>query len=482
VRLRPDLADAYGNLGVALKCLDRPAEAAAALEEAFRLNPANADAANMAGMVIQRQGKLDRAMELYRQALRVKADYADAMNNLATCYKEQGSLEEAIAHFRATIRIQPDHTLAYYNLSELASDGRYEFPPQDIANLRSLLTRESASPLMRSVAGFALGAVLDAQGTYDEAFAIFTQANELRRQWLRDNRREFDAARHRAFIDDILHTFDRAYFERSEGWGTDSELPLFVLGMPRSGTTLVEQILASHPSVFGAGELGEFPRLMAQVTGTPATEGLARPVPFPSQAVARDVAASYLRILTQLGNGAERVTVKLPENFVYLGLLATLYPRARVIYCRRDPRDVCLSCYFHNFQYMDYSFALEDIAVYYRQYERLMAHWADVLPLAIHEVRYEDLLANQETTTRDLVSFCGLDWDERCLSFYKTRRVVQTASTIQVRKPLSKKSAGRWQNYRAYLGPLVDALASEESDMQKTRGRAGGSGARMMLK
>jgi tetratricopeptide (TPR) repeat protein len=463
VRLRPDLADAYGNLGVALKCLDRPAEAATALEEAFRLNPTNADAANMAGMVLQRDGNLDRAIEFYRHALRVNPHYADAMNNLATCFKEQGQLKDAVAHFRATLRIQPDHTMAYYNLSELAADGRYEFPPQDIANLRNLLAHEHASPLMRSVAGFALGAVLDAQGAYDEAFPVFAQANELRLQYLRATNRSFDPARHRAFVDDIIATFDRAYFERVQDWGTDTDLPVFVLGMPRSGTTLVEQILASHPAVFGAGELGEFPRIMSQVTGTPATEGLARAVPFPNAAVARDVGGRYLRTLSQLGEGASRVTIKLPENLVYLGLLATLFPRARVVYIRRDPRDVCLSCYFHNFQFMEYSFSLEHTAFYYREYERLMAHWAEVLPLPIHEVCYEDLLANQDRVSRGLVHFCGLDWDERCLSFHKTRRVVQTASTIQVRKPLSKKPAGRWRNYISYLQPLLEALGDADT-------------------
>ncbi len=340
--------------------------------------------------------------------------------------------------------------------------------------MRSLLARVQGGPLMRSVAGFALGAVLDAQGAYDEAFGVFTQANDLRRENLRDIKREFDPARHRAFVDDIIATFDRAYFERTQDWGTDTELPVFVLGMPRSGTTLVEHILASHPLVFGAGELGEFPRIMSQVTGTPATEGLARPEPFPTQAVARGAAARYLRILTQLASEASRVTIKLPENFVYLGLLATLYPRARVIYCRRDARDVCLSCYFHNFQYMEYSFSLTDVAAYYREYERLMAHWADVLPLPIHEVSYEELLANQESVTRGLVAFCGLDWDDRCLSFHQTRRVVQTASTIQVRKPLSTKSAGRWRNYVSHLRPLLDALANSGTSGRDAVASVGG--------
>jgi hypothetical protein len=229
--------------------------------------------------------------------------------------------------------------------------------------------------------------------------------------------------------------------------------------MPRSGTTLVEQILASHPEVFGVGELGEFPRLMAQLTGTGKHGRLARAIPFPNRAVAKDVQSRYLRLLTDRVKGASRVVNKTLENAFYLGLLATLFPNARFILCRRDARDVCLSCYFNNFQNMDWSWSLEDIVAYYREYERVMNHWKKVLPLPIHEITYEDLIANQERVTRELLQFCGLDWNEHCLTFYDTCRTVQTASAIQVRSPLSAKSIGRWISYRAHLGPLLTALA-----------------------
>jgi len=464
VRLRPAMADAYGNMGAALKCLDRPEEAAAALDQGLRLNPNNADAANMAGMIVQREGELERAAGYYRHALRVRPNYADAMNNLATVFKEQGALDEAVAHYREALRIQPGHVLAYSNLGELAAAEKYHFPPEDLEWMRTYVANVDHQGLWRSVIGIALAAVLEVQGNYEEAFRLFEQAAALRRAWLQANKRAFDPQRHRAFIDDVITTFSSAYFQQVQGWGKDTELPIFILGMPRSGTTLVEQILASHPQVAGAGELGAFPRMMAQLTGTVGGSELARPVPFPNRAVANDVAADYLRRLTQLAKGTPHVTLKTLEHFVYLGLLATLFPRARVIYCRRDPRDVCLSCYFHNFQGMDYSWSLEDLAVYYRQYERLMAHWADVLPLPIHEVHYEGLIAHQEEVTRSLLTFCGLDWDEGCLAFHKTRRAVQTASTIQVRKPLSAKSIGRWRNYRTHLAPLLAALAEPLED------------------
>ncbi len=172
----------------------------------------------------------------------------------------------------------------------------------------------------------------------------------------------------------------------------------------------------------------------------------------------RELAANYIRYLTRLGQGAGRVTAKTLENVLHLGVIATLFPRARIIHCRRDPLDICVSCYFQNFREIEFAWSLEDIGAYYRSYEKVMAHWAGVLPLPIHEVVYEDLIHNQETVTRDLLAFCELDWDDHCLDFFKTRRVVRTASSVQVRKPVSAKAIGRWKHYRAHLGPLFKAL------------------------
>src|SRR5262249_15369034 len=161
---------------------------------------------------------------------------------------------------------------------------------------------------------------------------------------------------------------------------------------------------------------------------------------------------------TLLGRGAARVTIKTLGNFALLGLIATLFPRARIIHCRRDPLDVCLSCYFQDFQKIVFAWSLDDIGAYYRAYEKIMAHWASVLPSQIHEVSYETLVHGQEQVTRGLLAFCGLDWDERCLAFFNTRRVVRTASTVQVRKPISTQAIGRWKHYRGHLGRLFGAL------------------------
>ena len=457
-RAEPRCAEYWYDLGIAYGRISSLGDAVAAFEQALLLQPHFAQAARAVGLLYREMGEIERAVACYQRALRLQPDYADAHTNLAGVLIEQGLVEQALAHYREALRIQPIHVHAYYDLSQLAAQGKYTFSPADLQQLRVLVGKENQPVLHRSVAAFALGNILDAQGAYDEAFACFQQANALRRAYQHANKRGFDAVQHRALVDEVIATFDRPYFESVRGWGTDSELPIFILGMPRSGTSLVEQILASHPQVYGAGELLAIPRLIDQLRGDGNTKP--RPTAFAHREIAQQLSARFLLRLTQLAarKKATLVTDKNLNNALYLGLIATLFPHALLVHCRRDPRDVCLSCYFQNFHYMHFSWSLEEIAFYYGQYERLMTHWHKVLPLPIHDVCYEELIANQEHVTRRLLAHCGLSWDERCLAFYNTRRAVQTASTIQVRKPLSAKSIGRWKHYQSHLGPLLEAL------------------------
>jgi tetratricopeptide (TPR) repeat protein len=478
IRLRPDYAEAYSNLGNTLREQGQAEAAVAACEQALRLRPESAEAANNLGLALQETGQVEAAVEHYRNALQIRPHFADAANNLATAMKELGRLEEAAAEYRRALKLNPNHPLVYYNLSQLVADGRTTLHPEEFDRLKALVDRALGSPVERSVLNFALAAVLETQGSYDEAFHYYRRANDLRKQYLLGLNRAFDVAKHVARVDAIIDSFDEAYFESVHGWGADSELPVFILGMPRSGTTLVEQILASHPEVFGAGELGEMPRLMHGLATQAGNEKrYAPPRPLRSRVVADELGTGYLQHIQALGGPAQRVTVKTLENYLHLGIIATLYPRARVIYCRRDPLDVCVSCYCQNFQGSDFSWSLEDIGVYYRQVERLMKHWQGVLPIPIHEVRYEELIEKPEPITRALLDFCGLPWHPRCLAFFNNPRPVRTSSTVQVRKPLSKKSIGRWRRFESYLGPLMAALkgshvaSTEQNPANNVNGR-----------
>ena len=463
IRLRPTWAAAYNNLGNALRALGQAAAAVQAFEQALALAPDNPDIAYNLGTIhhVDRE-ELDLAVGYYRQALSLKPAYvAEICNSLGTALKEQGLLDEASAHFRETLRLQPHHAMASYNLSELAGAGRYVFAPSELAGIKALLALGSCTATERILYGFALGTVLDKQKAYEDAFAYFQEANSLKKSLLQESNLAFDAAAHALLVERTMAAYDAPYFERVKHWGMASEVPVFIVGMPRSGSTLVEQILASHAQVFGWGESGAMDRFVNQGKPANAAERYA-PLVIADAGAAHRQAADYLQRLQEVGKGATRVTNKSLENITHLGLIATLFPHARIIHCRRQPLDVCLSCYFKNFQDMAFSWSLEDIGAYYRQYEKLLAHWSAVLPTPIHEISYEELVHNQEAVSRQLIAFCGLEWDERCLSFFNTRRVVRTASSVQVRKPMSPDAMGRWQNYRGHLGPLIRALGRED--------------------
>lgn len=270
----------------------------------------------------------------------------------------------------------------------------------------------------------------------------------------------YDPEARARFVDGLLGAFSPSHFERVRGLGDDSERPVFVVGMPRSGTTLTEQILASHPQVFGAGE-----RNFAQSTfiSLPAVLGRNEPPLACLAHLDRDaagrLAAGHLGRLRELDGGtAARVVDKMPENYLLLGFLHTLFPRARLIHCRRDPRDVALSCWITNFARIRWACDLEHIAHHLLQYFRIMEHWRRVLPAPVFEVDYEELVADQEGVSRRLVAWLGLEWDPACLRFHQTERLVRTASVAQVRQPIYTRSVARWRHYESLLAPLLERL------------------------
>ncbi len=414
---QPDFADVYNPLGVALLHLGEETKAISVFEEGLRIRPESPDIANNLGIIFHEKKEMERAAGYFRLALRYQPDFPDASNNLAVVLKEQGQLEESRAQFLETLKLRPAHAQAHYQLSELAAEGRHHFSPEDVKRIKDYLASDGLSPKERSLFCFTLGAVCNKQGFYDEAFEYFQEANDIRHTMLKEQRKNFHPQKHQVLIDHLIANENPAYFERVRGWGLDTELPIFIVGMPRSGSTLVEQILASHPQVFGAGELGEVPRIVTRL----ATEAKSKFL-LPTQEATQQCATKLLRQFTKLANGAARLTAKTLDNYLHLGVITTLFPRARIIHCKREPLDVCLSCYFQNFQEIAFSFSLETIGAFYCMYDQLMSHWAQVLPIPIHEVGYEELVQNQEAVSRRLLAYCGLPWDDRCLDFHSNRR------------------------------------------------------------
>jgi tetratricopeptide (TPR) repeat protein len=449
--LKPDEVAAHGNLGIAFMTQGRVEEAVEHCERTLVLSPGHVDALNNLGIALQAQGRFDEAIAHYRQALAIDPDHAEAHNNLGNMLKEQGELEGAMAHYKRALEIRPDYAEAHYNRAETKTFQRGD------AELEALAGKDNLPPDKALYLHFAMAKALEDSGEPLRAFEHLRKGNALKRRGI-----DYDEARELETIRRISTVFDRSLFDRLQGEGDPSPTPIFVLGMPRSGSTLIEQILAAHRRIHGGA--GELPDL--DIESRRALSAGGRTARFPEGVAALDGAAlrrlgqSYLTRLTALGAGKARIVNKLPGNFVNIGLIRLILPNARIIHTVRDPVDTCVSCYsklFVSGQY--YSYDLAELGRFYRGYRELMTHRRSVLPAdAILDVSYEDVVDDLEGQARRLIDYCGLAWDDRCIAFHKNNRPVRTASTVQVRKPLFRTSLQRWRRYEAGIGPLLREL------------------------
>lgn len=462
LKIQPDHVGALNNLGELLNKLGRHHDAVASLRRAVQLDPQSCEAHNNLGLAYKELDQQSLAQQHLERALACNPRYQPALVNLGNSLVAQGRVEEAVRHVRAALELEPESVPAWY---ALASYGKYRFSPEETAELRRLLARPHLSDEDRGSLHYALCACLDKSGPPDEAFYHAGEANRLRRDDYRRQGLVFDPAKHEALVDAIVETFTADYFSEVRPWGESDPLPTFVVGMPRSATTLTEQILCSHSQVHGAGELNDLGQLEYDL---PALLGADLPAP---RCLARDrvenhrdrlaeLSARHLARLRSFDSTALRVVDKMTLNFLRLGLTYQLFPGASFLHCRRDPRDTCLSCFFHNFAKpgLLFTFSIEHLAEYYVQYERVMEHWKRVLPAPVLEVAYDDLLDDPEGRTRRMIDFLGLPWEDRCLAFHENDRLVKTASAAQVREPIHRRSQGRWQRYAEQLAPLVQTI------------------------
>ncbi|MDA0703165.1 MAG: sulfotransferase [Proteobacteria bacterium] len=517
------------NLGEAYRALGRSAEAARCYRATLAADPEDAGAELGLADSLYDLGELRAAVHHYRRALALMPDDPEIHNNLATALLDQGDTDGALAGFERALALDPGFSEAHLNRANalrdagrideaLAAIDRYEAttpepvkadlaraacrqamgdrdgartllvreierdpgdlqalsmfarispeaPDASIAALEAALAKPGLHAEDRRTAAFALGETLDRAGRFDEAFARYREGNALAAA-----RRAYNAAATAALFARIEGVFDEAFFAAGgEAAGSPDPRPVFIVGMPRSGTTLVEQIAASHPRVHGAGEHDDLGRIAAALAET---SQAGQPFPEGARTLTGEAALSaaerYLAAIARDAGDALRITDKMPTNFRFLGLAARLFPRARVIHIRRGALDTCLSCYMQDFTgALDFSNELEGLGHHYRLYDRLMRHWRNCLPIPMLELRYEDLVADLDSKAREIVDFLGLEWDSRCLRFHETERAVLTASTWQVRTPLYASAIGRWRNYERHLGPLRDALGSLADDHEQ---------------
>jgi tetratricopeptide (TPR) repeat protein len=417
VRLDPDYLVGHTNLAAALQMLGQHEEALAEYEKVLERSPGDPSAILGAIMTYEGMGQLDKGEAMLRPWL----DKAAVTPAIALAW---GIMAPHLGETKAAITA-----------------------------LRNTLKLVTGNAETEGTVCFRLGDLLDREGEHDEAFHYYQRGNSLRPV-------PYQHANQVRRFDIQINFFSKERTSRLPRATNHSELPVFIVGMPRSGTTLVESILASHPQVHGAGELEDV-LAMRQELHAASGDGRAYPDCLENIGAATldQLAAKHLARLESLAPGAARVTDKMPQNFLNLGLIDLLFPNARVIHCARNPVDTCLSIYFQPFmQHHDYATDLGHIGNYFREYLRLMAHWRGVLRIPLLDLRYEDLVENQEEKVRHLLDFCGLPWDERCLRHHESGRIARTFSYDQVRQPIYKTSIARWKRYEKHLRPLIEAL------------------------
>jgi tetratricopeptide (TPR) repeat protein len=514
LKIKPDYAEAHANAGDVLLELSQLPEAVASYRRAIEIKPDYAEAHGKLGNVLLHLWQTDESVASCRRALAIKPDYAEGHNSLGCALLDLGHLSDAEASFRLALQLKPDYAEAYCNLgfalrlenraaeaesnclkalevdpglpsavallAELHGD-KGQFGEAEHMYLRAILMDpESAAPwagipyLRKMTRGdsawlsdarriadkhppprqeaslrYALGKYFDDVEDFEQAFSNYYRANELAKLY----RRKYDRLHQQQRIDQIIRLYDREWMTRLRRNSNPSSRPVFIVGQPRTGTTLTEQILASHPAIFGAGAkvywcVASVEHETCMANGDNSEDLIGK------------LACDYVRLLEELQTNAHRVVDKMTTNFMCLGLIHAALPNARIIHLRRNPIDTCLSNYFINFS-IAHSHAndLEDLAHYYIEYSRLMEHWHAILPKnSILDVPYEGLVDDPEAWSRKMLEFVGLPWDARCIDFHQTRRTVITSSRWQVRQRMSKGSVERWRHYAKFIEPLLRSL------------------------
>ncbi|WP_370188317.1 sulfotransferase [Qipengyuania sp.] len=443
----PQRADDWVNYGLLLRMKGDFHSALCAYDAALEHGAARAEEVhlNRAVILVDDLAKPEEALEALEAALDIRADYVPALLNLGNIREDAGDREAACHAYGRALELEPENPMALMRLAEVT---RFEGPDDPlIARLRKAVAQAGRTALERADMGYALGRALDECRQYDEAFAAYRLANQASRGLAPH---PYDPAGAERFIEALIAAFPSRGNEASGGGAS----PIFICGMFRSGSTLVERILAAHSHIKAGGELPLLPNMVRE-----------RLQPYP-QSLAGQTEAFYDRLrglylegLARMGLRGEGLTDKRPDNFLHVGLIKRLFPRAKIVLTRRNPLDNCLSVYFaHLDPTLSYAATLQGVAHWHSQYERLASHWQALFPDDIHFVDYDLLVADPRNEVRRLLEFLDLEWEVACLEPHRGNARVRTASAWQVREPLYKRSSGRWQNYAAHIGPLLEVF------------------------
>lgn len=478
---------AWLNYGVFLKEINEKRNATLAFKNAVSIDPRSSLARYNLARALYDLGEIQEAVDTFGVFVKMEPNFPDGFHSLSVVQELNGDYEEALENAERSIRLDPQLARGYLQIgglyqvlgefdkaeeylrkgAEVAPNGAGGFnalvasnlarstsdEEEALAEIRAQLSNTELATTARSHFLFAGAKILDRRGEYDEAFEFLAQANAIR-----DNGVGEDGENRTALWENVGEFFNEDFFAQWKHPGHATEQPIFIVGMPRSGTTLTEQILASHPRVYGAGELTHVNKaihLIERRYNTPNPEVFGK---VGAQDVL-DFAEEYLSRYPEEGRSFDRITDKMPLNLIHLGIIALAFPNAKFVYCRRNAPDTCLSCFMQNFNNrIWFSFNLEKLAQHYRMHVDTMEQWKRLLPGRIHEVRYEKLTSDPEPQIRALLEHCDLEWDDACMEFHKTKRGIRTASVWQVRQPMYTSSVEKWRDYEKHLGPLIEGL------------------------
>ncbi|MDG4885202.1 tetratricopeptide repeat-containing sulfotransferase family protein [Mesorhizobium sp. WSM4884] len=420
------------------------------IQQALALKPDLVEALCALGDAYKAFDKGEMALSLFEKALKVDRDHPVARLGLPAALASLGRMDEAALHLKEAIEQRIAVPAAY---NALVQTRKFTEEPPELAAILAELRDLDHGSAGAAALHHAAGKVLNDLRRYKEAMDHFKQGNQARGQ-------TFDPGSYRSWVDAMIETFTPELVASLAVHGNPSEVPVFIVGMPRSGTTLTEQICASHPDVLGAGELSKLRRIANAIALKDGSEAnLGKSVATITPELTRTLAEEHLSYLRERSPAALRIVDKMPHNFELIGLIGILFPNARIIHCRRDAIDNCISCFVLPFnEAHSYSSDLQTLGLYYREYDRLMRHWSKVLPGRIFENRYETLIEDQEAQSRRLIDYLGLPWDNACLRFFERDGSVNTFSRWQVRQPIYKSSVKRWKNYESEIQALIDAL------------------------
>jgi len=452
IAIKPRFTEAHYNLGVMLEAQGLAHEAMASYLQALKHNPDYIFALINLGCIFINQGKMDEADAAFRRALNLQPDNALLNYSMGFLLKEQGKMEEAILWVRKALTLQPDYAEAYKHLSTLI---KFSEVDDDIHAMEKLYNKKGVPEKDLIHLGFALGKAYRDLGDYGKSFSHINEANRWKRKSF-----EYSIQEDIDLFERIKKIFSHDFFSSHIGSGIQETTPIFIVGMPRSGTTLVEQILASSPLVFGAGELPILKILSINCSTLRKTSAQ-----FPECMLDLDMddlertGLDYIKEIREFSADAQYIIDKLPHNFLRIGLIKTILPNAKVIHCLRNPMANCFSIFKTDFTGTHrYSYDMTELGQYYKLYLDLMDHWEKVLPGFLFTIRYEELVSDQENQIKNLLDLCGLPWDEACLAFHETERKISTASCVQVRQPIYNDSVKLWQRYERQLEPLRKAI------------------------